>query len=160
MNKFLPLLIALLVFSVHASANPVVDKAAVIAISAELSAAVEKKDLSVFRKYLYPGTRIVVDMDPDSEAGQMELGYDDYMAVTEMAFGAIESAEISEELLSVSVDEKANKATIEQKTTATMQVMGMKMRDVSINKTTFGVVDGQIKVLFAEDQLISSEPVQ
>ena len=159
MKKIMPLMLALLVFSGHVHANPVVDKAAVIAISAELSAAVENRDMSVFRKYLYPDTRIVVDMDPASDAGQMELGYDDYMAVTEMAFGAMESADIQEEILSVSVDEKRNQATIEQKTTATLQVMGMKMRDVSISKTTYGVVDGQIKVLYAEDQLISSEPV-
>ena len=160
MNKLMPLLLALVVSSGPVIANPVVDKAAVMAISDEMTAATKSGDMSVFEKYLYPGTRIVVDMDPANSAGQMELGYEEYMALIEMALGAMQNADIHEELISVSVDEAKNQATIEQKTTASLEMMGMKMRDVSINTTTYGVVDGQIKVLYAEDQLIESGPVE
>ena len=160
MNKFTSLALILIVFSGHVLANPVVDKAAVLAISDEMTAAAINGDMTVFEKYLYPGTRIVVDMDPANSGGQIEIGYEDYMALTEMALGAMQNAEIHDELISVSVDEAKNEATVEQKTTASLEMLGVKMRDVSISKTTYGVVDGRIKVLYAEDQLISSGPVE
>lgn len=160
MEKIMPLLVGLVVFSGSAFASPVVDKTTVLAISAEMTAAAKSGDMAVFEKYLYPGTRIVVDMDPANSSGQLEIGYEDYMALIEMALGAMQNADIHDELISVSVDEARNEAIVEQKTTATLEMLGVKMRDVSINKTTYGVVDGQIKVLHAEDQLISSGPVE
>lgn len=160
MNRFISLALILIVFSSHALANPVVDKAAVLAISDEMTAATKNGDMAVFEKYLYPGTRIVVDMDPTNSGGQIEISYEDYIALIEMALGAMENAQIHDELISVSVDEAKNEATVEQKTTALLEMLGVKMRDVSISKTTYGVVDGRIKVLYAEDQLISSGPVE
>lgn len=160
MNKIMLALVVLVMSLGQAIANPVVDKAAVMAISDEMTAATKSGDMSVFKKYLYPGTMIVVDMDPANSRGQMEIGYEDYMALLEMALGAMQNADIHEELISISIDQANNQATVEQKTTATLEMLGVKMRDVSVNKTTYGVVDGQIKVLHAEDQLISSGPVE
>ena len=36
----------------------------------------------------------------------------------------------------------------------------MKMKDVSVSKTTYGIVGVEIKVLSSEDQFISSGPIQ
>ena len=91
---------------------------------------------------------------------QDEIGYDEYMALSQMSMQVMERVDIHDEIISISVDEANNQATIEEKTTAFIEAMGMKIKDVSLTKTTYGVIDGQIKVLSTEDQLISSGPVE
>lgn len=160
MKKFTSVLIALLLVPGYVIANPTLDEDTVKAISQEFTQAMKNGDMSVFEKYMYPGSKIVVDMDPSNSSGQIDISYDQFMQLTEMAIGLMEDAEIHEEVISVTVDEKSNQATIKEKTSATIEMMGMKMRDVSIATTTYGVIDGQIKVLSTEDQLISSGPVE
>jgi hypothetical protein len=63
---------------------------------------------------------------------------------------------VTDELLSLSINKEKNEAVIEQKTTALIEMMGMKMEDVSINKTTLGIIKGEIKVLSTQDQLVSN----
>lgn len=160
MNRLTSVLIALLLVPGYVNADPTVDEATVKAISQEFTQAMKNGDISVFEKYMYPGSKIVVDMDPSNSSGQVDISYDQFMQLTEMAIGMMGDAEIHEEVISVTVDEKNNQATIKEKTSATIEMMGMKMRDVSIATTTYGVIDGQIKVLSTEDQLISSGPVE
>lgn len=38
-----------------------------------------------------------------------------------------------------------------------MTMMGLRMRDVSVNKTTYGYIDGEIKVLSMHNTAISNE---
>ena len=160
MKKLTSILIALLLVPGYVIADPTLDEDTVKAISQEFTQAMKNGDMSVFEKYMYPGSKIVVDMDPSNSSGQVDISYDQFMQLTEMAIGLMEDAEIHEEVISVTVDEKSNQATIKEKTSATIEMMGMKMRDVSIATTTYGVIDGQIKVLSTEDQLISSGPVE
>jgi len=159
MNKLICLTVSLLLFFSHASAEPKLTEDVVKAISVELTDAVKSGDISVFKKYLYPGSTIVIDMDPSPSAGQMEMQYDQYMQLLEMSLPLMKDAVLHDETLSISVDEVNNQATIREKTTATIEIMGTKVRDISINETTFGIVNGHIKVLTANDQLISSEPL-
>lgn len=158
MKRLLLLAIALLPLS--ALANPVVDEAAVRAIAREIAQAVRDMDISVLKKYLHPESRIVVDLDPALNSGQKEISYDEYMALTEMSFQYMQGLELHDEVLSVSVDEANNRATIEEKTIATIDMMGVKMQDISLSTTTYGVIDGQIKVLSSEGQMISSGPIE
>ena len=72
----------------------------------------------------------------------------------------MKDVDVQNEVLSVTVDTARNEATIREKTTATVTMMGVTMRDVSIATTRYGVVDGAIKVLETADQLISSEAVE
>jgi len=160
MNKSISVLICLVLWSGFASAEPVLDEDTVMGISAEFSQAIKDANIEPFRKYLYPESKIVVDLDPSNSAGQVEISYDDYMGMIEMALPMMQDADFHEEVLSISVDDAANQATIKEKTMATMEIMGMKIKDVSISETTYGVVDGQIKVLVATDQLISSGPIE
>jgi len=160
MNKIMPVLIALAFVPGYVNAEPVLDESTVKAISREMTGALMNNDVSVFKKYLYPGSKIVVDMDPANNTGQTEISYDEYMSLIEMAMPAMQNAEIFDELISISVDEARNQATIEEKTTAVVEMMGIRMKDVSINRTTYGVVDGRIKVLSSEDQLISIGPAE
>ena len=159
MNKMTRILICLLLISGFATAETVLDEDAVIGISDEVKQAIKNGDLAVFKKYLYPGSKIVVDMDPSNSAGQVEVSYADYMQLLEMALPLMQEADIQDEIISVSIDEAKNQAAVKEKNTVTMDMMGVKMRDVSISETVYGIVNGQIKVLSATDQLISSEMV-
>ena len=55
MNKLTKVLLCLLLIPGFATAETVLDEETVIGISAELKQAVKNADLSVFKKYLYPG---------------------------------------------------------------------------------------------------------
>lgn len=143
-----------------AAADPVLNEATIESIRAEFSLAVENADTAPFAKYLHPGSKIFVDLDPSPSAGEMEVGYEDYMGMLAMALPMMQDAELYEEVLSISIDEENNQATLREKTIATMDMMGMKIRDESISETTFGVVDGEIKVLVARDQLVSTGPIE
>jgi hypothetical protein len=160
MNKLASVLICLVLWSGFAVAEPVLDEGTVKGISAEFKAAIQNADIGPFKKYLYAESRIIVDLDPSNSAGEMEISYADYMGMMEMALPMMQGSDIQDEVLSISIDKAANQATIKEKTTATMDIMGVKIRDVSVSETTYGVVDGEIKVLIAKDQLISSGPVE
>jgi len=160
MKKLTSVIFCLILWSGFAAAEPVIDEDTVRGISAEFSAAIETADIATFRKYLHPTTRIIVDLDPSNSAGEMEIGYDDYMGMMEMALPMMQGSDIQEEVIAITVDEANNRATLKEKTTALMDVMGVKLKDVSISETTFGIIDGEIKVIVAKDQLISSGPVE
>ena len=156
MNKFKLLLIALTLCVGNANSSPILDEETVKAISVEMAEAVKNNDISVFEKYLYPGSDLTIDTDPANNRGEKKISYDEYMKLTKMGLSMMSNAEIHEELLSISIDKVRNEATIEEKTTSIVEMMGMKMEDVSVNKTTYGIVDGQIKVLVLKDQSIST----
>lgn len=159
MKKIIPLMFALVFASGNIYADPVLNEETVEAISEEMTQAVLNNDFSVIEKYMYPGSEIIIDMDPAPGRGETKIEYDEYMKLTKMSMGMMKNPVIDNEILSIKIDGSKNEATIEEKTTAVMEMMGMKMRDVSISKTTYGVVNGEIKVLTARDQLISSGPV-
>lgn len=160
MSKLIPVLTCLILWSGFADAEPVLDEETVIGISAEFSQAIKDADITPFEKYLYPESKITIDMDPSLSAGQVDISYDQYMGMLEMTLPMMQEAEIQEEILSISVDPDNNEATIREKVSATMDMFGVKIQDVSITETTYGVVDGKIKVLVATDQLISSGPLE
>jgi len=157
MNKLVSVLIFVLLTPGFAAADPVLDESTVKGISEELKQGVMSGDITPFKKYLYSGSKIVVDLDPSSSEGQVEISYDDYINLMEMTLPLMQGAVIQDEVLSISIDEKSNQATIREKSNVTVEVMGTKIRDVSISETTYGIVDGQIKALSATDELISSE---
>lgn len=160
MIKVTSFLVGLFLISGLAVAEPVLDEETVRGISAELMTAAKSNDVSVFKKYLYPGSKIVIDTDPSPSAGQVEINYDQYMGLLEMSLALLADADIQDETISVSVNEAKNQATIKEKTSVAMTMMGTTVRDVSISETTYGVVDGQIKVLLATDELLISEVIE
>ena len=160
MTRASSILLALIVVPVLASAEPVLDEDTVRAIAQKLNQSFIDGDISILKKYMYPGSKIIVDTDPTVNRGQIEVDYDSFMQLTEMAVQNMQEASVHDEVLSVSVDAAANEATIREKTTATVSMLGSKVRDVSISTTTYGVVGGEIKVLVVEDELISSEIVE
>lgn len=155
------LLVAILcVVGFSANAEVKITEKLIKSISKELLVSVKTQDTAILKKYLYPGTKLIVDMDPSPSAGKLEITYEKYMALVDMSYKLMKNAEIHDEVISIKIDEEKNQGTIEEKTTVTLDMMGIKMRDVSISTTTYGVVNGEVKALRAEDELISSGPVQ
>ncbi len=149
----------LFLFSSPTFAEPVIDEALVKSISAEFTQATKDADSSVFEKYLYSGSKITVDMDPAEGVGEVDVPYNDYMQLLAMALPLMQQAEIEEEILSIEVDKAANQATIKEKVSSKLSMMGVRMHDVSVTETIYGIVDGQVKVLVAKEKLISSQQI-
>ncbi|MCH9693395.1 MAG: hypothetical protein K0U72_02700 [Gammaproteobacteria bacterium] len=159
MNKLIAILVFSLLVPATAAADTVLDKSTTMAISEELQQAVKNGDLATFKKYLFPGSEIVVDLDPAAGVGETPVSYSDYIRLLEMTLPMMQGAVFHIEVISVSVDERSNQSTIRERNTVTMDMMGTTIRNVSISETTFGIVDGQTKVLSATDQIVSSEQI-
>jgi hypothetical protein len=160
MFKYISVTWIFVLLSFNAYANPVLTEQKVRAISAEIAQAARDKDFSVIEKYMHPSSVIIIDLDPNPNAGETEVGYDEYMQLTRQSWGMVNNVDVSVEEVALSVDQGNNRATIREKSTIVYEMMGMKIKDVSIGETTYGVVDGQIKILKVADQLISSGPVE
>ncbi len=146
--------------SLFAWGEPEITEDLLKSISNELRQSIESQDSAIIKKYLYPGTTIIIDMDPSPSAGKTEIPYDKYLPLIDLSYSAMKDAEIHEEILSINIDKEKNQGTIEEKVWATLNVLGIKVQDVSISTTTYGIVDGEVKALHAEDELISSGPVE
>lgn len=164
MVHFKTLLSLMLFIPVFAFAEPVVDEATVRKIQAEMAETLESGDtkamLAIVEKYLYPGSKIIIDMSPNPNEGEIEIEYEKYMPMLKMSLDMMADADLHEDILGVTVDKTLNQATIEIKTIANFKMMGMNIEDISVSETTYGVVDGEIKVLISKDQVISSGPAE
>ncbi|WP_444932939.1 hypothetical protein [Microbulbifer sp. JTAC008] len=154
------LLLNLLLISATLFAEITITEEKIKGISKEFAKAMQNNDLSAIDKYMHPNTKIIIDMDPASNRGEKEISYDDYMNLTKVSMQMMQDVEIHDELISISINKESNQGTIEEKTTVVASMMGMKIEDISINKTTYGIIDGQIKVLVSQGQLISSAPIK
>jgi hypothetical protein len=160
MFKLISASLVLVLLSFNANASPVLTEEKVRSISAEITQAARDKEFSVIEKYMYPGSKITVDLDPAPNSGETEFGYEEYMQLTRQSWGMVNNVEVNVEELSLSVDQENNQATIKEKSVVVYEMMGMKIKDVSVGQTTYGVVDGEIKILKIADQVISSGPVK
>jgi hypothetical protein len=160
MYKLISASLVFVLLSINAYANPILSEEKARAVSAEIAQAARDRDFSVIEKYMHPSSSITIDLDPAPSSGETEISYDEYMQMTRQSWSMVNNVEISVEELSVSVDRENNQATIKERSVVVYEMMGMKIKDVSVGETTYGVVDGQIKILKVADQLISSGPVE
>ena len=160
MNRFVILTTIIAIASGSALAAPVINEDIVRAISAEMLQAAKDGDISVVEKYYYPGSKIVIDMDPADGVGQSEVGYEEFLQVAEMGMEALSNAEFLVEITGVIVDGRKNQATIKEMSTVVSEIMGVMLTQVSVTETLYGVVDDQIKVLETQEQLVSIDVVQ
>ena len=122
MKKLISVLVCLVLVSGVAAADPVLDEKTVKGISEEIKQAVKNNDLSVFRKYLYRGSKLVVDLDPSTSAGLTEVSYEDYMNLMQLALPLMRDADIQDEVISLSIDKAKNQATIKEKSNVTTYI--------------------------------------
>jgi len=160
MKKVKIALFTLIFLSGFSFSEPMLNESTIKAIGEEFNQAALNKDTSIFKKYLFSGSKIIVDMDPANNRGEKEVTYDNFMKMMKMSLKMVEFISINDELLTLTIDKEKNEATIEEKTIAVIKTMGMEIEDTSINKTTFGVINGEIKILITQDQLVSSNVVQ
>ena len=126
-------------------------------ISNEGVVAVETSDITFAEKYIHPSSVLVIDMDPAPNTGETQIPYKEYLAMTKMALENLQDAKVSVQILSIEIDKEKNQGTLEEKTTATMEMMGTKMKDTSVTVSTYGFINGKVKVLKAVNTIISSE---
>jgi hypothetical protein len=76
MLKVAILLTCLVSISGCVTADPILDEETAIAISEEMTLAIKNGDVSVFEKYVYPGSKLIMDWDPSAGTSQTEIPYD------------------------------------------------------------------------------------
>ena len=144
-------------FSAFANAqDKAFDEKKLKAISTQFITALEEKNLRVVKKYLFPGSKITVDLDPAPGKGQRQISYQQYMKVAELSVGLLGDIEFQPEFISLEIDEARQQATVHEKLTATSYMHGRAKQEITLNKTTFGYINGQLKVLSTEDEIVSS----
>ena len=141
-------LLILSVFSSAVFAMPIVDRAAIDKIGTEIEIAVTNKDEAALLQYIHSESKITIQ--------GRDISYAEYETILGVKMSSKGSSGVKTEVVSFTRDKENNSAIVETKTTAILEMMGMKIKDVSLNKTKYGVIDGEIKVLESEDTSISS----
>jgi len=134
-------------FSAAAPAAPELDEATVRSIVGDIVEAFNQRDLDVIKAYLYPGTKIVLDLDPAGGTSPVEIEHDRYLLMLEMGMGALEGSDIQHEILKLEVDPSSNTAFVGSRASTVADIMGVRVHEDTISETTYGIVDGEIKVL-------------
>ncbi len=125
------------------------------AINTELTDSFLQGDLSVIEKYLYHGTEIFIDLDPDPNQGLAQISLKEFRELAKMSLELIDDMEINEEIISIEIDSENDQATLVLKSHASTSIMGMTITENSISTTVFGLINGEIKILKTSDELIS-----
>ena len=157
MFRFLILTLFSLVLAMPSFAETLLDKDNTAAINKEFMQAMKDKDLSIIRKYMYDGTKITVDLDPDENTGEKELTLEKYIDFTKRSIEKMGTSGVDVRLVSISFNEGRNQATLELKVKVVTKNMGSNFKFVSTKKTVLGIVDEEIKIISLKDHLISIE---
>ena len=139
------------------SAETLLDKEQAKEINKEFVEAMKAKDLSIIRKYMYDGTKITVDLDPEKGKGEKELSLEKYIDFTKRSIKKMGSSGIDTQLIALSINEGRNQATITLKVNVVTKNMGNNFKFVSTKKTVLGIVDEEVKIISSKDDLISIE---
>jgi len=157
MFRFLILTSFSLALAMPGFAETLLDKENTAAINKEFMQAMKDKDLSIIRKYMYDGTKITVDLDPDENTGEKELTLEKYIDFTKRSIEKLGTSGVDVRLVSISFNEGRNQATLELKVKVVTKNMGSNFKFVSTKKIVLGIVDEEIKIISLKDHLISIE---
>lgn len=133
-------------------------RSAILLINAEINSAWAEGHFKTVERFYAPDARIVVDLDPAPGSGSAEMNVDGLVKMTETSMALMQAPSIHDEVLRLDIGPAGKRAVLETRTTATMTMMGMRLQDVSRSRTTFGLVDGAIRILSQEDEILSSGP--
>ncbi len=150
-KKTISLLLFLVIFNSGVYAMPIIDREAIERIGSETEKALINKDEAALLKYIHPKSKMIIQ--------GKSVSYEEYKSLIKMTLKSMGKSDVKSEELSLQINKEKNTATVETKTVAIMEMMGMKMKDVSLNRTTYGVIDGEIKIIESEDTAISSGPI-
>ena len=106
---------------------------------------------------MYDGTKITVDLDPEQGKGEKELTLEKYIDFTKRSIEKMGPSGIDTQLVSLSINEGRNQATITLKIKVVTKNMGSNFKFVSTKKTVLGIVDEEVKIISSKDHLISIE---
>ncbi|MEE9444136.1 MAG: hypothetical protein V3V19_00585 [Cocleimonas sp.] len=138
-------------------AETLLDEKTTEAINKEFIQAMKDKDLSIIRKYMFDGTKITVDLDPDENTGEKELSLEKYIDFTKRSIEKMGPSGVDVRLISITINEGRNQATLDLKVKVVTKNMGNNFKFVSTKKTVLGIIDEEIKIISSKDHLISIE---
>lgn len=151
------ILIPAILITFSLSAETLLSREQANKINKEFVEAMKAKDLSIIRKYMFDGTKITVDLDPEKGKGEKELTLDKYIDFTKRSIEKMGPSGIDTQLISLAINEGRNQATITLKVKVITKNMGNNFKFVSTKKTVLGIVDEEVKVISSKDDLISIE---
>lgn len=157
MSRHLLLVFIFAIFppSLHA-ASPLTE-ANLRLISNELAQASAAQDTQVLEKYFYPGSKVVLAPEPSKPQQSKQYSFAEYLELTKTSLRLVESKRTVDEILSIKIDKKRQRAHVKERLTSFTQTMGLTLKDVVLSNTTYGVVDHQVKVLSTHLRWLSSE---
>ena len=144
-------------FSSSISAETLLTQEQAKKINKEFIEAMKAKDISIIRKYMYDGTKITVDLDPEKGKGEKELTLEKYIDFTKRSIEKMGPSGVDTQLISLTINEGRNQATITLKVKVVTKSMGNNFKFVSTKKTVLGIVDEEVKIISSKDHLISIE---
>ena len=140
-------------------ARMMIDENLVKSINQEMVEAIENRDITVLKKYLFDKSIVYLNMSPDISEAKTKIGSADYLKMTEMSFDLLDDTDVQTEILSIDVNKEDNTATIESMTTSSTEMFGSKTEDKYLSKVEYGVIKGQVKILSIDNSLVSSSIV-
>ena len=157
MLKIISLSFISLLLTAPAFSEPLLDQEKSEAINLEFMEAMRSKDVSIIRKYMFDGTKITVDLDPDIDAGEKQMTLEKYIDFTKRSIDKMGTSGVNVRLLGITLNEGRNQATLDLKVKVVTKNMGNNFQFVSTKKTVLAVVDEEIKIISSKDHLISIE---
>ena len=140
-------------FAGTASADIIIDEALLKKIDLELK---QSEDFSIFDKYIFPGTKILLDLYPDDDRGLTEMSYEKFREFSKLGFELMENFEQQTLSFTITIDTENNQGVTEEKSISVADMLGYRTEDEAITKITYGVLDGKVKILVFEETTISS----
>jgi hypothetical protein len=144
-------------FSCFLYSDPIINEHLLKRISNELEVANQKKDSEAIKKYLFPDTKIIIDLDPALNTGETEFSVKQYMHILELwEKTTFDNEESSSEILNIYIDKKKNIGTVKEKSKTSFKVDGKKFEDISISEIQFGIRNGKVVIISMKNQAVSS----
>ena len=136
----------------------VIPEAEIDKLLTSINDAIIAKNIDEAYSYYAKDATLVIDIDPDKNKGKQKMPVDTARKLNKMAIAAINDLKVSYRIVAHSylADSDITKVQVEYITSVSM--MGMKSVDTSISTYQFKYIDGKIKILSQEDELIESNP--
>ena len=111
-------------------------------------------------RYYYPGSKMVYDLDPDPESQKYELGYDEFIPQIQLDLGYFKDSEVSEEILESWVSDDSQQGETITRTLIVHSLFGTRTETLVDTLVRFAVIDGEVKIVYEEMELLRREQTQ
>ena len=153
------LIIALTIFLFSCSdSGEKITKEMMLSISDEFTQSFETRNITVYEKYMDPTSKFTVVNDPENDSVGEIVSYETALNGIKKIMSMEAEISTQVDIISSSIDAKKNQGTIEEKSTTKMFIeeAGGTIESVSLSKTTYGYINGQVKIIESSQVVIST----